>query len=66
MDPLPSQPDSPEHPHPVRPIHPAHHSAHPHHHVVPIDSGYRLVVRIALWVVAGAVLVGLCAWWVLT
>ena len=38
---------------------------HPHH-VKPIDSGYRVIVHIALWVIAGTVLVGLIAWWVLT
>jgi hypothetical protein len=36
------------------------------HHVKPIDPGYRLVVRIALWLIAGAVLIGLCIWWIAT
>lgn len=38
------------------------------HHVVsePIDLSYRIVVRTALWVIAGAVFVGFALWWVLT
>ena len=65
MEPQSTDPPRPEHPqHTERP--PAHHTAHPHHHVQPIDPGYRLVVRIALWVIAGTVLVALCVWWART
>ena len=38
-----------------------------HHHVAePVDFSYRIVVRTALWVIAGAVFVGFAIWWVLT
>ncbi len=48
-----------------------HHTSHSHsheqpHHVHPIDPGYRLIVRIVLWLIAGAVLIGLCIWWAST
>jgi hypothetical protein len=32
----------------------------------PVDFSYRIVVRTALWVIAGAVFVGFAIWWVLT
>ena len=67
MDPQKTGQDPHEHPHHVKPTRGSHHAAaHPPHHVQPIDPGYRLVVHITLWVIAGALLVGLCVWWVVT
>jgi hypothetical protein len=43
----------------------SHPPEHPRH-VKPIDPGFRLVVRIVLWVIAGAVFIGLCIWWMAT
>jgi hypothetical protein len=40
---------------------PAHKHA-PH----PADLSYRVVVRTALWVIAGATFLGLAIWWFLT
>jgi hypothetical protein len=37
-----------------------------HHERRPIDLSYRVVVRSILWVIAGAVFVGLVIWWILT
>jgi hypothetical protein len=65
MEPPTTNPEPAEHPHPVKPAGHGHPAYHPHH-VKPIDSSYQLVVRIVLWVIAGAVLVGLCIWWVAT
>jgi hypothetical protein len=46
-----------------------HHGSHEHEHEhtrKPIDLSYRVVIRTTLWVIAGAVLVGLIVWWVRT
>jgi hypothetical protein len=47
---------------------PSHHGLPPYqpHHVKPIDPSYQIVVRTVLWVIAGAVLVGLIIWWAMT
>ncbi len=38
-----------------------------HHYVpAPVDLSYRIVVRTVLWVIVGAVVVGIATWWVLT
>ncbi len=66
MEPHSTDPPQPEHPQHADHARALHHSAHGHHHVQPIDPGYRLVARIALWVIAGAVLIGLCVWWAIT
>jgi len=44
------------------------HSDLPEQHPIrrPIDHSYRLVVRTVLWVIAGAVLVGIVLWLYLT
>ncbi len=66
MDTQPSGSEQPpKQPHHAKHVQPAHHPTHTHH-VRPIDPGYRLVVRITLWVIAGTVLVGLCIWWMST
>jgi hypothetical protein len=49
------------HPHGV---HPELHG-HKHEHKRQ-DLSYRVVVRTILWVIAGAVLIGLVTWWVVT
>jgi hypothetical protein len=36
------------------------------HELKPIDQGYQLIVRTVLWLIAGAVLLALILWWVLT
>ena len=65
MDPQTTHPEPLEHPHHVKPIDHGQRVGHPHH-VKPIDPGYRLSIRTLLWVIAGAVLLGLCIWWVST
>lgn len=42
-----------------------HEHEHPHHRM-PIDESYRLNVHMILWVIAGAVLLAFCAWWLMT
>ena len=37
-----------------------------HHHVAPIDTSYRIVVRTVLWAIAGLVFLGFAIWWALT
>lgn len=38
-----------------------------HHHATgPIDMGYRLAVRTALWAIAGLVFLAFVIWWSLT
>ncbi len=37
-----------------------------HHEPRPIDDSYRIVVRTILWVIAGALVVGIALWWFLT
>jgi hypothetical protein len=32
----------------------------------PVDLSYRIAVRTVLWVIAGAVVLGLAAWWIVT
>ena len=65
MEPNPSPGHHGGHAQPGAPAEHDHHAAHTHQ-VKPIDPGYRISVRITLWVIAGAVLIGLLAWWVLT
>ena len=40
------------------------HGEHPHRR--PIDESYRIVVRTALWVIAGAVFIAFAIWWFAT
>ena len=40
------------------------HEEHPHKR--PIDQSYRLVVRTALWVIAGTVFIAFAIWWFTT
>jgi len=44
-----------------------HQTSHEHHsrHTT-IDSGYRLIVRTILWIIAGLVFLAFGCWWVLT
>jgi hypothetical protein len=65
MEPNATNSEAPKQPYRVKPFEPGLHSTHSHH-VQPLDPGYRLVVRIVLWLIAGAVLVGFCIWWMLT
>jgi hypothetical protein len=41
-------------------------SAGHHHERKPLELGYRLVVRTILWVIVGAVFVGVAFWWFTT
>jgi hypothetical protein len=45
-----------------------HDHGSPEHHSErkPVDLSYRIVVRTVLWVIAGAVFVGLAIWWMWT
>jgi len=43
----------------------AHAPAHKHERK-PADLSYRFVVRAVLWIIAGAVYLGLAIWWMLT
>jgi hypothetical protein len=65
MDPHTTESELPEPGRRVKPTRPVHSLTRPHH-VKPIDSSYRLIVRITVWAIAGAVLVGLCIWWMST
>jgi hypothetical protein len=65
MDPRTTDPDEHEHPHHSKRIVHGQPAYHPHH-VQPIDPGFRLIVRTVLWVIVGALIVGLCIWWVRT
>ena len=64
MEPETTRSELPEHATHVK-LTEQHHGAAPHH-VRPIDRGFRVIVRTILWVIAGAVLIGLCVWWTLT
>jgi hypothetical protein len=67
MEPRSTDENPHEHPRHLEPDHAGHHApAHPPHHLEPIDPGYRLIVHITLWVIAGTLLVALCIWWAMT
>ncbi len=61
MDPHPDRAHSPPNAHTDR-AHPALHK----HARRRADLGYRFVVRTVLWIIAGAVYLGLAIWWIAT
>ena len=48
----------------VKSTHPEPHEEH--HGRRPVDQSYRIVVRTALWIVAGAVFIAFAIWWFYT